>query len=136
MATSFTATGLKVSVTYEFRIAFYYNSAGSSLLSPYSNAVTVVVTPVLPSVPSVRVSSSRTGLVLMTLRAPVLPGTSPIVKYQYSTNGRTWTTAPLAKNGTLTVKGLLAGRTYLISLRAVNASGPGKASKPVKAFVL
>jgi uncharacterized protein with LGFP repeats len=76
------------------------------------------------------------GTATLALQIPA-DGGSPITGYQYTIDGEiTWhplATAPGPTAGTLsgTVNGLTGGGSYMISVRAVNARGPGLGSPDV-----
>lgn len=79
--------------------------------------------------PTGLVAEAGDGQGVLTFDAP-LPGTSAITAYEYSLDaGASW--LPAAQGSSpITVTGLVNGTGYSLTLRAVSAEGPGKASAP------
>ena len=83
------------------------------------------------------VPSAPTGLTYAFNGASVIlsftPGSdngNPITNYQYSVDGLTFTSLNTTTLP-LTISGLTTGTTYSITVRAVNADGPGTSSAPI-----
>jgi hypothetical protein len=107
------------------------NAFGSSPLSS-SYSFTAIGIPSAPQGLAVR-AALRSALV--SFKAPLSAGGSPITLYQYSINGgRTWLNSLYNKGLSFPITGLRSGLTYTIGVRAFNAAGPGLPSKfvPVK----
>lgn len=91
----------------------------------------------LPDAPSdPRVTSGNRAATLTFMRPA--DGGTPMLRYEYSTDGATWATLPAGwfnPDGTFsaTVGPLANGTAYAFSLRAVNAVGDGPATGPVAA---
>ena len=131
-----TITGLTNGTSYTFTV-IATNSAGNSLPSDPSSAVTPSTTPSAPTI-TVITSGNQQLSVAFTAGAD---GGSAITNYKYSTNNGTTfrafspvdTTSPLVIT-TLSTNGitlLTNGTTYQIKILAVNANGDGAASTAV-----
>lgn len=125
---TFTVTGLTNGTRYQFRIAAN-NVAGSG-----ANSTVVSATPrTVPGAPTALAGRPGRKSVVLTWRAPSATGGSPITAYrvEYSTNGRTWTTAttraPLSR--TFTVTRLRSGTEYRFRVAAINVAGTGAYSR-------
>lgn len=108
------------------------NALGSSPMSS-SYGFTAIGIPSAPQGLAVR-AALRSALV--SFKAPLSAGGSPVTLYQYSINGgRSWLNSLYGKGLSFPVTGLQSGTTYSIGVRAFNAAGSGLPSKfvPVKA---
>jgi lipoprotein-anchoring transpeptidase ErfK/SrfK len=97
--------------------------APSTATSGTPATVTVPSAPVL-----VRVEAGDAGgQLLVTYRPPTADGGAPVTAYQATVNGSDWWPC-VGVSGTCTLSNLANGTRYEVSLRAVNAMGPGAAS--------
>lgn len=102
------------------------NSVGAGSASDPASATT----PALPDAPTIGSVSVGDG----TVQASFTPGNTggaPIDSYEYQiTSGGSWVTVP-AGSSPVFISGLTNGTTYALSIRSVNAVGPGTASSAV-----
>lgn len=130
--TSATVTGLENGVAYVFRVAAR-NQSGTGVPSVVSAAVTPRTT---PSAPSAVATTAGDGQFRLQWNPPSSNGGATISGYtiQYSINGgATWIAYPSQGAATSTLlTGLVAGRTYVYRVAAVNQAGQG-AFSPVSA---
>lgn len=82
----------------------------------------------VPYPPGLRVSPKANGTALVTVLYAVDNGGSPITQYQYSLDGGKWVDSPHHARTSFTVSHLTVGKTYRISVRAVNVVGTSRAS--------
>lgn len=107
------------------------NVLGRSAPSP-SVAATPLPDP--PSAPTIRSLSPSNGSLQVTYRAPSNNGGGTITSYQYSLDGgEEWLTATSSSRSALIISGLENGVEQSVSIRAVNARGPGAASVSMNA---
>jgi subtilase family serine protease len=112
------------------KVAISY--AGATVYSTTLNfsSATTAGTKKRPGAPTVTKLTSLPGGFKLTLRAPSSNGGSAITRYEYSTdNGVKWI-ALAPRTTTVTVTKLARAKTYRVIARAINAIGPGPASKP------
>lgn len=85
-----------------------------------------------PTAPILTNATNGNTTTTVTWTPPANPGTTPLTGYQYTLNGgNTWT--PLPTNASpVTIAGLTNNTTYMLALRAVNATGPGQPSTAVE----
>ncbi len=102
-------------------------------LAPSATAARpAAVVPTAPTITSV-VGGLVAGQLVVTYTAPVSDGESPVTAYEVSVDaGVTWWPC-VGVTGSCTLTNLTNGTPYSVSLRAVNAVGPGPASVPVAA---
>jgi hypothetical protein len=102
------------------------NVAGPGQSAAASSAVTVAP-PTVPDGPTINsVSSPSAGRLLVTFAPPSNDGGSPILNYEYSfDNGVSWLQRDPASSSTPLVISGLEGDIAQLSLRAINAVGPG-----------
>jgi hypothetical protein len=121
-----TVSGLTNGTIYTFTVTAH-NSAGNSVPSTASNAVTPST---VPGSPLSVTAQAGTGSAVVTWAAPTSDGGSPITSYTVTSSPggltATWTSGPL----TATVTGLTAQVTYTFTVVAANANGPGPPSAP------
>ncbi|HEY5121079.1 MAG TPA: hypothetical protein VII84_05850, partial [Acidimicrobiales bacterium] len=106
--------------------------AGSTVYSATLNfsSATATSTKKRPGAPTITRLTTLVAGFRLSLRAPSSNGSSPITKYEYSTNnGVTWIAFP-PRTTTLRVTKLARAKTYRVIARAINAVGAGSASKP------
>ncbi len=106
-----------------------------ALGAPASAAPSVVRAADVPAAPSITsiVGGLAPGQLLVSYTAPLADGGSPVTGYEVSVDaGVTWWPC-VGTAGTCTLTNLTNGTPYSVSLRAVNAAGPGPASAPVAA---
>jgi hypothetical protein len=117
--------GLTNGISYSVRVQAV-NELGAGPMS----AAVVGVPARAPSAPTVTSVLPGNGVLIVQFTAPAVDGGSPIINYQYSTDGgATWTTRrPAATVAPLRITGLVNGTSYSVRLRAMNAAGPGAAS--------
>lgn len=81
-----------------------------------------------PTAPTVTSATNGNTSTTVTWTPPVNPGNTAITGFQYTLNGgNTWTPLP-SNSSPVTIAGLTNNTTYVLALRAVNATGPGPAS--------
>ncbi len=97
------------------------------------NYIARIAPPILPSAPTNVVAQPGGAKATLTWQAPASSGTSPIKHYEYSLDGGgIWTMfSPTVTESPGTIEGLINGKPYSVSLRAVSADGAGAASVPV-----
>ncbi len=97
------------------------------------NSIAALSYPILPSAPTNVVAQPGGAKATLTWQAPASSGTSPITHYEYSLDGGgIWTAfSPSVTESPGTIEGLINGKPYSVSLRAVSADGAGAASVPV-----
>lgn len=88
-----------------------------------------------PSAPRIRVSSTNASSLTITLTGVVANGGYPVTGYQYSLNGKAWTTVGSASAKSFVIHRLASKKTYTVRLRAQNALGVGSPSNSIKAAV-
>lgn len=116
-------TGLVRGDSYVVRVRAR-NVAGLGAWSVYSEPFIAGVT---PSAPSIVTLTSGDGTGTLTFDAPSDDGGIPISGYDISLDGgASWQI--VATDSPVTLSGLTNGVLYTVSLRAVNAAGPGPAS--------
>jgi subtilase family serine protease len=121
--TSSSAGPLKVEITY----------AGVTVYSTTLNfaSASASTTKRRPGAPTIAKLSALSAGFKLTLKAPSSDGGSPIIKYEYSTDGgATWTALP-ERATSVSVTKLKKAKSYKVVARALNAAGAGPASKPV-----
>lgn len=124
-----TFTGLENGETYTFTVTAT-NANGSSAPSQPSAAVVPVGKPGKPGKPTAKVTGTKVTLTW----TPADPNGAAVVAYKVMTvSGPTRPTAT-TKRTKVTLKGLKPGR-YRFTVKAVNSTGAGKASQPVKVRV-
>jgi predicted RNA-binding protein with TRAM domain len=128
--TAATLTGLTPGRSYSFTVTAQ-NGAGSGAASARSNLVTLATVPDAP----VNVRATPTvGAVSVNWNAPPSDGASPITGYVVSVmDTATGRSTALNTAGSVTgtmVTGLTNGRTYTVTVTAVNAMGESLASTP------
>lgn len=85
-----------------------------------------------PTAPAIVEATNGNTTTTVTWTAPTNPGTTAITSYQYTLNGgSTWTPLP-TNTSPVTIAGLTNNTTYMLALRAINATGPGPASDGVE----
>ena len=96
----------------------------------YSSTVTfkaAQIATTVPGTPSITRLASIIGGFLLSVKAPLSNGGSPVTSYQYSLNhGLSWKS--LGKSTTVRVSNLARGATYLVTVRAENINGVSGAS--------
>lgn len=93
-------------------------------------AVRAAVVPTAPAITSI-IGGQAAGQLLVAYTAPTADGGAPVTGYEVSVDaGVTWWPC-VGTAGTCTLTNLSNGTPYSVSLRAVNAVGPGPASVPV-----
>jgi hypothetical protein len=102
-----------------------YSAASSTATTQSSSATKRSV----PGRPSIRVSSAAKRALSITLTKAIENGGSPITKYQYSLNGKSWIIIKKNSHRVFVVGRLTAGKSYKVRLRADNAVGSGLSSK-------
>jgi subtilase family serine protease len=117
---SSSAGPLEVEVTYAGATVY------TTTLTFSSATATAKKRPGAPAI--VKLSALVAGFTL-TLKAPSSDGGSPITRYEYSTNGGAGWTAFPARATSVKVTKLTKAKAYQVIARAVNAVGPGPASK-------
>jgi len=130
-----TISGLTNGSTYSIKINAI-NSAGNSSAS---NATSVTLASTAPSAPTSLSSSNITSSSFSVGFTPGLTGGSSITNYSFSTdNGTTFrvfspaqTTSPLAITTQSSGAALVAGATYSVKLKGINAIGTSVASAAV-----
>ncbi len=91
------------------------------------NSVTVLNAPAPPGTPTAVSPSASETSATVACSAPASDGGSAITRYEYSLDGGiTWVAG--GASCPLSIAGLKAGTPYSVSLRAVNAIGPGPMS--------
>lgn len=85
-----------------------------------------------PTAPAIVEATNGNTATTVTWTEPTNRGTTAITSYQYTLNGgSTWTPLP-ANTSPVTIAGLTNNTTYMLALRAINATGPGPASDGVE----
>jgi titin len=117
--------GLTNGVDYQVALRAV-NSSGASASSNVVSA-TPRTTPGAPTLTSVVSGNERASIVFT---APSDNGGAEISNYEYSLDaGTSWiAVSPAQVTGPIVVEGLANGQPYTVSLRAINAAGPGSAS--------
>jgi hypothetical protein len=129
---SCTATGLGAG-TYFFRVQAS-NVAGSGGYGYTANGATIAN--IRPNAPTALVATPASQQASIAFVAPTQTFNGgaislyPVMDYEYSLNGTTWTSAGTATSP-VTIDGLNNGTPYTIYLRAINAAGAGTASSSV-----
>lgn len=92
-----------------------------------------------PGAPTAVTATGRDRKVDVTFAVPASDGGSAITSYQYRLGSGPWvtvtTTAGTAGHRRFSVTGLVNGRTYAVSVRAVNAVGAGSSASGASALV-
>jgi hypothetical protein len=90
------------------------------------------IQPILPSAPTNLIANPGDQSVIIFF-TPGLQGSSPIINYQYSTDGGVTFTAfaPAQTTSPVTITGLMNGTTYIVALKAVTSVGASPASTTV-----
>ena len=124
-ANSATVTGLTNGTEYYFRVSAA-NGAGAGLNSPV-----VAATPLAaPGAPTITSLTPGNRFVQMAFTANASNGGSAVTRYEYALDGVTWRALPTMTSPQV-ISGLDNGRTYSVTLRAVNAVGGGTPSAAV-----
>ena len=122
-----TITGLVNGTAYQLSLR------ARNTVGPSAGTSTRTITPF--GTPFAPVITSATGIshgATISFTAPNTNG-SAVTTYQYSLDGKTWTTRSSGTTSrTLTITGLAAAKYYSVMVRAVNAAGPGLASPPFR----
>jgi beta-lactam-binding protein with PASTA domain len=128
---TFTVSSLTNNIAYTFYIRAVNavgNSASSApvVKSPTSGSGGGTVT--TPGAPTFTVSFITNTSFRINLTAPTNIGGAEIIRYQHSLdNGLSWTN-DFTNIGPITVSSLSPGRTYQVTIRAVNSAGNGAAA--------
>ena len=87
----------------------------------------------VPSAPTSLTVTPEVGQLTLAFAPPASDGGSPILNYEYSIDGgATWVArTPAATSSPIVISQLNQGTTYSVTLRAINAAGPGAAAAPV-----
>jgi outer membrane protein OmpA-like peptidoglycan-associated protein len=124
VSTSCSVTGLTNGTPYKFRVAAT-NGSGSGSYSAISDALTPSGAPAEPTNIAITPGDGRLSVAFTAPSSPIA-----ITNYQYSLDGNAWVSADVTASPAV-ISGLLNGRLYSVSLRAVSAAGIGSASTPV-----
>jgi titin len=134
--TSYTMTGLTAGVSYTFTVTAV-NALGWGPESARSSPIALFTAPGAPT--SVQAVTDTTS-VTVSWYAPTSNGGSPITGYVITAStGNTAETVTASAPGwalSTTLTQLVPGKTYTITVRAVNAIGPGPASLPASPVML
>ena len=85
-----------------------------------------------PSSPTISSVLTGNGSVQLGISAPDATGSSPVIRYEYTTKaGLTWYTLPAIVAGTSQISGLKNASAYTVRIRAVNTAGAGDVSESV-----
>jgi len=85
-----------------------------------------------PSAPTISSLLTSNGSVQFSIAAPDASGSSPVIRYEYTTNaGTNWYTLPVLSVGTGQITGLKNSVSYTLRIRAVNTAGGGDVSQSV-----
>jgi putative nucleotidyltransferase with HDIG domain len=128
-ALSETIGGLTNGTSYTFAVVAI-NSAGDSLASTPSAAVTPAT---VPTAPSAVTGTPGDGQVSLSWTAPTSDGGAPVTGYTVTAffNGVAQTTVPFSSAATTeTVGGLVDDHAYTFTVVAVNSAGSSPASSP------
>lgn len=109
-------------------------SATTTTLPPSTTSTTLPKKSV-PGAPQIHVSSSAKGSISISVKATIKNGGSPISKYQFSLNGKSWVNVSKNSHGVFVISHLISHKTYSVRLRAVNSVGAGASSNAVKVKV-
>ena len=88
-----------------------------------------------PGAPSILVTSTVKGDIMIYITKTVESGSHPITKYEYSLNGGAWVNIVKNSNESFVIRHLTSGKRYSVRLRAVSAVGPGAPSSNIKVKV-
>ena len=107
--------------------------------SPASNSITATPDLTPPSAPTLSSATGGNQSIALVWTVPTFTGNSPITGYLYSTNGSSYyqlvlttaTTATITTTSTSPYPSLTNGTPYPITIKAVNAVGPGPASNSI-----
>lgn len=100
---------------------------------PYTGYITcyaISYIAAVPTAPTIVAGDISSHTVSVDFTAPNDAGGTTITNYQYSLDGgATWTTmSPAQTTSPIVISGLTNGKSYSVTLRALNASGPGAAA--------
>lgn len=103
-------------------------SAGSTAI--YSTSVIFTsahVATTVPGIPTITKLAANVGGFSLSVRAPLSNGGSAVTSYQYSINGGSkWSSLGISTS--INVRNLVKGKTYKVTVRAINANGASSAS--------
>jgi hypothetical protein len=89
----------------------------------------------VPGAPHIHASSSSKGGISISVVGITKNGGSPISKYQYSLNSKSWVNVMKNSHGVFVILHLISHKTYGARLRAINSVGAGAPSNAVKVTV-
>jgi len=130
-ATSASISGLLHGISYGFRV-FAVNSVGIGGAGLSDSSVVCAVPPSAPR--TIRVVNRTVSTVNLSWAVPLDSGGQPVLSYEVrasNNGGQTWQQGGLTNavvaidGGTGTVSGLVTGKQYIFSVRAVNVEGAG-----------
>lgn len=134
-----TISGLLHANNYYIKL-YANNTSGQSSASTPSNAVIPIQT--VPAAPTIGVISATSTTITVNFTLNAANGAT-ITQYQYSTNGTDYTSATALPGGgptyTFTITNetgsgtpaLTTGKSYIISLKVINAAGPSLAATSI-----
>ena len=89
----------------------------------------------VPGAPHIHAASSSKGGISISVVGITKNGGSPISKYQYSLNSKSWVNVMKNSHGVFVILHLISHKTYGARLRAINSVGAGAPSNAVKVTV-
>lgn len=110
---------------------------GNPVNNSASNVMSIPVSgpgpgPSIPSAPVITAAIPGGGSATVTFTPPASDGGSPITAYEYRLDSGAWISVGLPAGNSFVITPLVAGTTYRIALRALNAVGVGEPSTAVE----